>query len=256
MDYRKVNEKIQADFAYRVGKLAEQYFALKNTSNPIHSYETTLCICLLQSLLTSCSELIKSMKDKEREKGFFSEPITDIPSFGGIRPEMIKRNSFYGEILSRESVITHIRNALSHPNFIDISAEFPSTGFDVIISEGEIKKVCFIDSPDAKDNRLKQFNTKEHGNRHIKEKNFSKELKLKCEIKEINSMSNHYGIFYNNKPFGRVFHVEIEVKILYEFLQFLSAYLSKALLDNWEEIINNNDVGKIMSMPVGSISNY
>ena len=66
MEYSRYPEnQIQADIAYRLGMIANQY---RTRCVPAEEdYSVTLDVCILQNLLTTCTELLKSMSQNERQ---------------------------------------------------------------------------------------------------------------------------------------------------------------------------------------------
>ncbi len=235
MDYFRLNNQIQADFAYRVGKIAELY-GISTQSYPDHKvYEDTLHICLLQNLLTSCSELIKSMSKRERAKCFFSATFTDIPSLWGLRSSMVIMNTFYRREMIYEDVLSHLRNALSHPTSLDLSSDYPSTGFDSINPvDGQITTYAFVDSPDVKRNRQKFYEQKMKAEQVMQEGGFPCDAKVR-EISKDNGVQ--YEIWFKDKPFVRIFRIDIPANILKQFVLDLSNHLSLAIQPKWEELL-------------------
>ena len=95
MEYcRDPENQIQADFAYRLGKIAHQYRTFLVPAE--EDFSVTLDICILQSLLTTCTELLKSMSRHER-KAYLTADI-DTGLAWGLREEMISVNTFRGKL--------------------------------------------------------------------------------------------------------------------------------------------------------------
>ena len=63
--FKQPGNIIQAGFALRAGKLLAQYSSLTLTLPAHERYDATLAVCVLQSLLTNCTELLKAMKNKQ-----------------------------------------------------------------------------------------------------------------------------------------------------------------------------------------------
>ena len=62
MEYsRDEKNRIRAGFALNAGRLLEQYSRLSAGVRASERYDATLTICILQSLLTNCWELLKAM---------------------------------------------------------------------------------------------------------------------------------------------------------------------------------------------------
>ncbi len=64
--FRQPENQIQAGFALRWGKLLAQYIDLRNALKPEERYDATLTVCVLQALLTTCSELRKTMENQRK----------------------------------------------------------------------------------------------------------------------------------------------------------------------------------------------
>lgn len=119
-------------------------------------FSVTLDVCILQNLLTTCTELLKSMKANEGQANYLTADI-EMGLAWGLRPEMIALNTFDGR-LTGDVVLKRLRNALSHPTALDVDAEFPSSGYTTIPDgSGTIRRYCFVNSPDTKRGHPKTF---------------------------------------------------------------------------------------------------
>ncbi len=90
--FREPGNLIQAGFALHAGKLMTHYGSLTATLRSQEKYDATLAVCVLQSLLTTCTELLSDMR--AHQKPFFHELITDIPHRWGLTRSFITRNTF------------------------------------------------------------------------------------------------------------------------------------------------------------------
>lgn len=236
MDYfRTSNNQIQADFAHRIGKIATVYGESTKTYPSDQIYEATLHICLLQNLLTSCSELIRSMSRQERSSSFFTAKFTDIPSLWGLRSSMIEVDTFHRAKTTYEDVISHLRNALSHPTSLDLSSEFPSTGFDSIQPKsGLISTVTFVDSPDVRNNRPKVYEQKTEAERASRQRGFPPNV----EVREVvNGNRAKYQLFQADEIYVRLFKIDVPVRSLKQFVLGMSDHLSIAAKPEWEKYL-------------------
>ncbi len=117
-------------------------------------YEATLTICTLHSLLTQCAELLKyttpsSLSDLE-------EPLNDHPNCLGLTTSLVVEDTF-PEPLTGAGLLTHLRDALSHPA-PDEKFHFRPTGFTTTgDSGGLIRGYVFTSSPWIKDDKRKPF---------------------------------------------------------------------------------------------------
>ena len=143
--FRQPRNRIQAGFAFHAGKLLVQYRNLTANLAPTDKFEATLAVCALQAILANCTELMSEMKRDQR--GFWDDPINDIPGHWGIRRSFVTKNNFPGE-LTYADFVTHLRNALCHPSSADKEPWLPATGYTTIADEsGVIARFCFTDSP-------------------------------------------------------------------------------------------------------------
>ena len=142
---RQPNGKIQSDFALRAGRLIEQYENLSAHLPDSERYEATLVLCIIQSILVNCTQLISELK--KGKKTNWDSSIQDAPPFLGIRRSFVVENTFPGEV-TYEKFIEHVRNALCHPTIAEKKPNLRSTGFTTIEKgSGLIEKFSFIDSP-------------------------------------------------------------------------------------------------------------
>jgi hypothetical protein len=117
MEYhRDPKNQIQADIAYRLGMISNQYRTLSAPAKK--DFSVTLNVCILQNLLATCTELLKSMSRNERKAYLTADIGTGLA--WGLRPEMSSVNTFDGK-LTGEVVLRRLRNALSHPTALDIN---------------------------------------------------------------------------------------------------------------------------------------
>jgi hypothetical protein len=165
--YRDPKNQIQADVAYRLGMIANQYRTLSAPTE--EDFSVTLDVCILQNLLTTCAELLKSMSRNERQVNY---PTADIGKLivWGLRPNMIEINTFRGQPTG-EVVLRRLRNALSHPTALDINDRFPSSGYTTIPDgSGTIRRYCFVNSPDtARSGHPKSFSQREEAERRLEQ---------------------------------------------------------------------------------------
>jgi hypothetical protein len=146
--FRDETNGIRAGFALHAGKLLEQYTRLSEDVPASERYDATLAICILQSLLTNCSELIDAMR--KHQKGIWSERVPDIPSSFGISLSCVRRDTFLSDPveLTYGRFIEHLRNALSHPTYPEKPPHESSTGYTTIPDGSRlVSRFRFIDSP-------------------------------------------------------------------------------------------------------------
>jgi hypothetical protein len=142
--YREPHNKIQAGFALHAGKLLKQYESLSKYHK--EDYEATLLICILQSLLTICQELINAMKRSRSELWF--TPVHDVPLLLGVSRRFVRKDTFQPYELTYSRFIEHLRNALSHPTSPEKEPYYSSTGYTTLPdNSGIISRFLFVDSP-------------------------------------------------------------------------------------------------------------
>jgi hypothetical protein len=70
-------------------------------------------VCVLQSLLTNCTELLSGMR--KNQKPFFKDLLSDAPHEWGLRRSFVEQDTFPID-LPLERVLEHLRNAFKSPN--------------------------------------------------------------------------------------------------------------------------------------------
>lgn len=78
--YRDPKNQIQADVAYRLGMIANQYRTLSAPTE--EDFSVTLDVCILQNLLTTCAELLKSMSRNERQVNYLDRRHRKVNRLG------------------------------------------------------------------------------------------------------------------------------------------------------------------------------
>ena len=150
--FRDRQNKIQADFSYRLGIILSQYESLLPSLEENKKYDSTLYICALQSLLTYCSELIKEMSNDHRLYSFFNASIMNDGYFN--LGNIVVRTYSPSYNLKIKNLIAHLRNSLSHPTQFEPEGNIKSTGYTTIKDESNrINKYIFIDSPDIRNKK-------------------------------------------------------------------------------------------------------
>ncbi len=138
--------QIRAALAQRTGLIAANEYD--------GEHEVTLWICLLQTLLTQCQELIKKIDVGQCPKEMFFSPITEDVVHGVsksyIAEDNFKPNSRVKDTWSKRDnlfkVLESIRNALCHPNSVDLSHDYLQTGYTALYKDKRIDKIVFIHS--------------------------------------------------------------------------------------------------------------
>lgn len=143
--YHQEKFKITADLALRIGRIAQQYGDFRLP--PDQDYEVTLNLCLLQTLLTHCKELMIKMGRRGGPDLGLHDSIDQ--SSWGLGEIDVETDDFDGS-LTMARFLKHLRNAMCHPTEINPGARIPMSGYTTIPDGSKIlRKVVFCDSPDA-----------------------------------------------------------------------------------------------------------
>lgn len=214
------NGQIQADFAFRLGKIILQY---DNLNLPlIDNFSSTLHISILQNVLSNCVELLNNLKElpKDNELYLIKDITLEYECFLGFKKYMITKNTFQNNI-SIDTLLRCLRNSLSHPTYIDIHSDTPSTGYTTKPDgSGIINKYIFISSPDVnKRNRPKCFKTKKQFEDYCKEKRYDFQYKIE---------NGEYKIL---NP--RILKIQLNPQELKDITINICNYLAQPLQKNW-----------------------
>ncbi len=231
--FRDEKNRIQAGFALNAGKLLFQYRNTLPQLHPDQRYEATLAVCVLQSLLTNCSELLEAMGRDRRQKDLWDAVIPDVPNRWGLKRSFIKQNTFPCE-LTYAIFVSHLRNALSHPTSTEKKQNLPSTGYTTINNGSNvITAFLFTDSPwvdrgDLVSRFLSNDATKvEESLKVFKRKN--RDDTLRVDRLE----GGKFTVFSGDQPYYPVFEAEIPLSSLMEIALELSNYLAQPVQDQW-----------------------
>jgi hypothetical protein len=232
--FRDPKNQIYADLAYRLGRIIVQYEDLVTDTE---KFSDTLYIAVLQNLLANCNEYVREMTKGERRNSIFRKSLTD--PVWGIDSKCWIKNTF-NEEPTLENFISRIRNSVSHPTKIDLSSEYPSTGFSTVLNNtGKIDKFRFVNSPDTRNNRLKEFK-KEDAERTIyildsaNQKRIKPELPTDIHYIEIKDKPGKYKLISNGETFIRISIIELNVVQLACFVKNLSNYLAQPIQKDWD----------------------
>jgi hypothetical protein len=215
------NGQIQADFAYRLGRIILQYDNLSLPQNL--NFSSTLHVSILQNVLSNCVELLNNLEElpKDDELYLIKNITLEKECFLGFKKYMIIENSFQNDI-TIDSLLRCIRNSLSHPTYIDLHSDTPSTGYTTKPDgSGIINKYIFISSPDVnKRNRPKCFKSKKLFEDYCNDKRFN----FQFEIEN--------GIYKILNP--RILKIQLNPQELKDITINLCNYLAQPLQKNWD----------------------
>jgi len=226
--YRDPKNRIQADFAFRLGIIARPYSGLSLPEN--ENFSSTLDVCILQNLLTNCVTLLDAMSKNERKGCYLTADIASTELWG-LNPEMVQFNTFRARPLTAAVVLRHIRNALSHPTSLDPEETFPSAGYTTIPDRsGRIQQYCFVSSPDVKENRPKTFPTEEKARAYLRNESGDMPEDITIITDNIGGLS----LGRNGNPFARVFKIHLTSREIHELVMGLSNDLAQPIQDSWD----------------------
>jgi len=233
--FRDPKNQIYADLAYRLGRIVTQY---EKSVIDEEKFEATLYIAVLQNLMTNSNEYVRQMTRGARRNSIFNQLIEN--DIWGINKNCWIRNTF-NENRTLENFITRIRNSVSHPTNIDIESDFPSTGFTTLNDDsGKIKTFRFINSPDTRNNRLKELSKNEVSNtiylRNSNNLQIHEEFPSGISYEEIPYNPGKYRIIYNGEPFIRISVIDLTVEQLGVFVKNLANYLAQPIQQDWDGI--------------------
>lgn len=239
--FERPEGKIRADFALRIGRLFCDYEKRLVSLAKSERFDATLTITLLQSLLTTCAELIKSV---DEQKPFLNK-LSDVPSLWGLRSGMVVQNTFPG-VLTHKLVLEYMRNALSHPNYGDVTHKYPVSGFQNLNENGEIVGFSFVNSPDIKQEGVvqsyrgetKPTKTKPETNpAKTKLDKLREEFKRAKDSRELElqkKTNGKYEICCDGVPYVRVFQIDVPLSSLKKLLRELSNHLAQPTRKYWD----------------------
>lgn len=221
VDYdRNANNQIQANLAGRINEIARQYATLDLKEQ--ERFDATLHICLLQTLLTSCNELMKFKIPKAFEKEYSISPIWKVQLD-------ILENTFYSsKTIKNKDILTHIRDALSHPVVAEYSELLTGYTTEKDESSGQIVAFVFTSSPDKKnDTSIKTYLSEQIANEALRtSKGFPKGVKPH-QIGERCFQLYTFEADKPLKPYVRIFRVKIDVENIKLLVTKLSEFLSQ-----------------------------
>jgi hypothetical protein len=229
--FRQPNNKIQAGFALNAGNLLVQYQKMAGSLPEASRYEATLVICVFQSLLTNCSELLASMGNDLKD--VWKESLPDIPNRWGLKRKFVTINTFPGP-LTYEGFIEHLRNAVSHPTTPDKEPKLPSTGYTTIpSSSGTIEAFRFTDSPwvDRGRDQSRYVSTCQAKVACVLDK-FNR--KYGCHLEASRNAMGRYQAMQDGQPYRPLFVAEIPLDGLTRIALQLANFLAQPTQEHWD----------------------
>jgi hypothetical protein len=237
MEYARKFDGVQAGHALRAGKLLAQYHSLAKGLPPREQYDATLAVCVLQSLLTKCDELLKYMKTEKTERQFFDQAIEDRRNPWGLNSSLIEQDTF-PETLTLARFLEHLRNALSHPA-PDEPFEFKPTGYTTTDnSSGVILAFRFRDSPWVKKGKRDYkgplpLPTENEAKGKLKQ--FNREHKVDQYLEVVRQPDGAFELTRGGAIYWPVFEVVVPLPTLVELAVALANHLAQHTLEGWDK---------------------
>ena len=223
MEYKRTNDaQIQASQAYRLSVILKEYIDT-HRNNDNNNYDVTLSISILQTLLTNCIELFD--RTASSSPSFLRKNIKSKNDYD-LSLDSVIENTFNHRfnIITIESVLRHLRNALSHPTIIKTKAKFVTTGYTSIAgTDGKISYILFSDSRDIDDDgKPKDYWIENRAsNEQNKKYSYFKEGVIIVE------KNGKYTFEYEGNPYYRTFQIKLSPKQIVNLTYSLANFLSK-----------------------------
>jgi hypothetical protein len=235
--YQDDKHRIQADMAYRIGKICLQYEQIPQP--PKTDFAITLNLCLLQNLLTHCIELLDQMSKPKRRALGLSVKLGSDATWGLDQIEII-RNTFEDN-LTVAQFLRHIRNGLSHPTGTDKDSSFSSTGYNSLKDDHDnIRALFFSSSPDTKKNQPKRFDTLEKAEAYLDKHVRGAAKKSYGNVTAAPNEDGTYGLYQEGKTFARQFSCVLTCSQIKNLVLGLSNLLAQPVIKHWDgETITN-----------------
>ncbi len=240
MEYQRQFDGIQAEFARRAGDLLRQYEDLTppvGTDEDETRYEGTLTICVLQALLTQCTELLSYLESGNRTREYFNTAVGLEPHPWGLSQGLVVENSLPGS-LTLKLLLTHLRNAVSHPSFAGPESVFVPTGFTTTGAPGtSINTYRFTDSPWVKDGK-RHFRQSLPGDREKDVRGLAKQFDREWGVQDylgvIQMPNGRFDLARHGEVYWPLFQIDLPLFELRKLTRELANYLAHKTLSDWD----------------------
>lgn len=239
MEYERTPDgQIQADFAFRIGRIAEQYERFcKSMPSEEERYEATMLLALLQALLTNCTELLRS-RQRSRTNPAFSEVAgrnlnQDPTLFGFQRSSVVQVWPSTRPLMYRE-LLDYLRNAMSHP-CPQTEEGLPRTGYTSWQSDsGVIEGFSFTQSPwvDSSGHDVKYRAREGDAEAEATMRKEMRRFESNHSVPDLSVRSDGKGwlrVFHLDEPFVPVLRIKLDIEQLRMLTRSLSEYLAAPL---------------------------
>lgn len=245
MEYQRQFDKIQAGYALHAAKLLWQYETLTKQSGRMSTdddeprYEGTLTVCVLQALLTQCSELMAFLATQQRPKEFFDHDLRIKPHPWGLREAFVTKDTFPVP-LTLGRLLTHMRNAVSHPSFLEPrDSDYDPTGFTTInsVPGAPIQAYRFTDSPWVKNGKRDykgRLPVKTERGVRGKAKLFHKEWEVEDYLDTFRTPDGRFDLSWSGDLYWPIFQIDLPLLQLRRMAVELANYLANKSRSDWD----------------------
>jgi hypothetical protein len=247
MEYSRELGSIQGDLALRAGLLYVQYRNLvaENNIREDQRYDATLAVCVLQALLTNCTELLDAIR--ERNKSLFLEPLSAIHS-DWLSPDSVQKHDIE-PTCTLSCVLVHIRNALSHPTPSRATGRYQVTGYSTVPDgSGRVGTFKFVDSPWVYGRKLgSQYLNRNHEKVQDAVNKFAENSRWpNGTFSVVQGGDGKYSVLRDGQPFFPVCVITLSIDDMQHLILSLANYLAQATKRDW-------DLLTITPLVVGSV---
>jgi len=235
MEYSRDRGSIQADFALRAGRLHAQYCDLvdRHGLSEGQRYDATLAVCVLQALLTNCTELLKAIREKN--KRIFLTPLSEEHS-DWLPSDAVQRHD-YEPMCTLACALEHLRNALSHPTTARTAGDFPLTGYTTTPDgSGRVQSFRFVDSPwVSRGNLLAQYSHRDPDKVRAAAAAFERRQKWPEGTFTIQRLErDKFGVLRDGNRFLPVCVINLSLGAMHQLIGSLSTWLAQATDERWD----------------------
>jgi hypothetical protein len=167
VDIDKQNGLIRDGLAHNAHRLLSQYAELDLPEE--RRYDVTLCLCVTQMLLANSVELAIATNN-QKKRAEWLQPLVDPVARVLTYPGAVEQSTFPAGTPDTIRVLTHLRNALSHPRMTHTNPP-TTTGYTTNSDHlGVITSVTFTDSPDYNNKgtlKPKEFRSPDKGEVYV-----------------------------------------------------------------------------------------
>jgi hypothetical protein len=224
--------QIYGDLAFRLGNIIKQYDTHIKKQDPLN-FDSSLCICILQNLLTIYDEEFPKWNGYPISRGdIYYNPNTrlSLSNYFNLEKKLIIKNTFGVMDDTVGSFLKHLRNSLSHPTRIARDQANQSTGYYSISDSSQgITGYVFIDSPDILNNSPRSFDNQEKYNIYCR-----KNRGFYFENKIVN------GKIIISNP--RVFKIQLSNDQLKELTLNLAKFIAQPIQKHWDGLLFNDNI--------------